>query len=41
MFQAKHIDPKLLTLYRSQAGEALEDLSARHPALLVFLRHFG
>jgi len=41
MFPAKRIDSHLLQSYQSQAGETIASISADHPLLLVFLRHFG
>ena len=41
VFGSNHIDEQLLTVYRSQTGETLGELTAGRPVLLVFLRHFG
>ena len=41
MFEAKRVDRELLLRYRSQSGDLITSLSAGHPLLLVFLRHFG
>jgi hypothetical protein len=41
MSKSKHIDPQLLEAYRAPSGETIAELSAEHPLLLVFLRHFG